>query len=328
MPTKQCYAHAFVILAASSALLAGRPGAKELLDEALALYDLRFWNEEEGLSCDTWNTGFTVLDDYRGLNANMHTVEAFLAAADVTGDEKYRVRAGRIIDHVSGWAKQNQWRIPEHFTKDWIPDLECNREKPDDPFKPYGATPGHGIEWARLIVQWALSTWGGPGGEAGRYLTLRKIFTTGQCRTRGRQTALLESCTPRTGTESRWFMTECTGRWQRRSIPLRFCTMSPGRSSMQKITRNLCSIWMRRSSIMSTAPGSISWTAKTCDRNGMAGEIGSLSCAAGNADSALPAGSVDCGCSKRKKAVETDGRICLTETECETEGRYRPQLFC
>ena len=97
----------------------------------------------------------------------MHTVEAFLAAADVTGDEKYRVRAGRIIDHVSGWAKRNQWRIPEHFTKEWIPDLECNREKPDDPFKPYGATPGHGIEWARLIVQWALSTWGAPAGRRG-----------------------------------------------------------------------------------------------------------------------------------------------------------------
>ena len=99
LPNKQCYAHAFVILAASSATLAGLPGAKELLDEALALYDLRFWNEEEGLSCDTWNTEFTVLDDYRGLNANMHTVEAFLAAADVTGEEKYRVRAR--TDHRS-----------------------------------------------------------------------------------------------------------------------------------------------------------------------------------------------------------------------------------
>mgnify|MGYP005808226761 FL=1 len=172
VPTKQCYAHAFVILAASSALLAGRPGAKELLDQALALYDQRFWNEEEGLSCDTWNTEFTVLDDYRGLNANMHTVEAFLAAADVTGDEKYRVRAGRIIDHVSGWASQNQWRIPEHFTKDWTADLECNKEQPDDQFKPYGATPGHGIEWARLIVQWALSTYGAPEGEAEPYLQL------------------------------------------------------------------------------------------------------------------------------------------------------------
>lgn len=159
LPTKQCYAHAFVILAASSAYLAGRPGAKELLDEALATYDKFFWNEEEGLSCDTWNTEFTVLDDYRGLNANMHTVEAFLAAADVTEDEKYRVRAGRIIDHVAKWAAENEYRIPEHFSKEWVADLDCNKEKPDDPFKPYGATPGHGLEWARLITQWFTSTY-------------------------------------------------------------------------------------------------------------------------------------------------------------------------
>ena len=170
LPTKQCYAHAFVILAASSGVLAGRPGAKELLEDALKLYDLRFWNEEEGLSCDTWNTEFTVLDDYRGLNANMHTVEAFLAASDVTGDEKYRVRAGRIIDHVVGWAGANKWRIPEHFTKDWTPDLECNKEKPDDQFKPYGATPGHGIEWARLIVQWATSSYPDKKEEAEKYI--------------------------------------------------------------------------------------------------------------------------------------------------------------
>ena len=166
LPTKQCYAHAFVILAASSGLLAGRPGAEALLREALETYDLRFWNEEEGLSCDTWNTDFTVLDDYRGLNANMHTVEAFLAAADVLQDDQYRVRCGRIIDHVLGWARENNWRIPEHFNSQWQADLECNSEKPDDPFKPYGATPGHGLEWARLITQWALSTCGSPEQSA------------------------------------------------------------------------------------------------------------------------------------------------------------------
>ena len=55
------------------------------------------------------------------------------------------------------WSKENDFRIPEHFTSDWKPDLEKNKEKPDDPFKPYGATPGHGIEWARLITQWAES---------------------------------------------------------------------------------------------------------------------------------------------------------------------------
>ena len=171
LPTKQCYAHAFVILAASSAKLAGVEGAEELLDEALKLYDLRFWNEEEGLSCDTWNTEFTELDPYRGLNANMHTVEAFLAAADVTGDEKYRVRAGRIIDRVAVWAKDHDWRIPEHFTSDWEAQPELNRERPADPFKPYGATPGHGIEWSRLITQWACSTYGNKE-EAGKYLAV------------------------------------------------------------------------------------------------------------------------------------------------------------
>ncbi len=158
LPTKQCYAHAFVILAASSAMLARRPGAKELLDEAIRIYDKYFWDEKLGLSVDTWNTEFTELDDYRGINANMHTVEAFLAAADVLEDEKYRVRAGRITDTVIGWARDNDYRIPEHFTSDWKPNLECNSDKKDDPFKPYGATPGHGIEWARLIVQWATST--------------------------------------------------------------------------------------------------------------------------------------------------------------------------
>ncbi|MBQ7274703.1 MAG: AGE family epimerase/isomerase [Clostridiales bacterium] len=176
LPDKQCYAHAFVILASSSAYLAGLPGAKELLKEALELYDEKFWDEKEGLAVDTWNTEFTVLSDYRGLNANMHTVEAFLAVADAL-DDSYRVRAGRIIDRVIGWAKDNNFRIPEHFTSDWQPDLEMNKEKPDDPFKPYGATPGHGIEWARLITQWALSTFRETPADAAPYIeAARKLY--------------------------------------------------------------------------------------------------------------------------------------------------------
>ena len=158
LPDKQCYAHAFVILAGTSAYLAGINGAKELLDKALEVFDDKFFNEKEGLAVDTWNTEFTELSSYRGLNANMHTVEAFLAAADALSDEKYRVRAGRIIDSVISWAKNNSWRIPEHFKSDWTPDLEYNIDNKTDQFKPYGATPGHGIEWARLIVQWAMST--------------------------------------------------------------------------------------------------------------------------------------------------------------------------
>ena len=59
----------------------------------------------------------------------MHTTEAFLAVADATGNNTYRVRAGHIIDHVIGWAKHNEWRIPEHFKSDWSLDLECNVDK-------------------------------------------------------------------------------------------------------------------------------------------------------------------------------------------------------
>ncbi len=157
LPDKQCYAHAFVILAACSASLISADGADELLRRALETYDRYFWDEEEGLAVDTWNTEFAHLSDYRGINANMHTVEAFLATADVMHDEKYRVRAGRIIERVIKWAAENNWRIPEHFTKEWTADLMLNKDKPDDPFKPFGATPGHGIEWARLISQYAMS---------------------------------------------------------------------------------------------------------------------------------------------------------------------------
>lgn len=157
-PGKICYTHAFVMLASASATLIGRPGAEQLLSEALETFDRWFWDDEAGLAVDTWDTAFTELDPYRGINANMHTVEAFLAVADVTGDAAYRTRAGRIIDHVVDWASHNDWRIPEHFTADWTPDLECNRDRPDDQFKPYGATPGHGIEWARLITQFATSS--------------------------------------------------------------------------------------------------------------------------------------------------------------------------
>lgn len=168
---KLCYAHAFVILAASSAILAGHPEGKPLLDEALTVFDDKFWDDAAGMTYDNWNTEFTVLDDYRGINANMHSVEALLAASDVTGDERYRVRAGRIIRRVLGWAEENNWRIPEHYTKNWIPDLQCNADKPDDQFKPYGATPGHGIEWSRLITEWALSTYPEDPDQAAPYIT-------------------------------------------------------------------------------------------------------------------------------------------------------------
>ena len=152
--SKQAYAHAFVVLAASSATAAGRPGAKQLLDEALSVLDEKFFDEAAGMSVDTFDRAFSVCEEYRGINANMHTVEALLAAADVTGERRWLDRAVGIATRaIDEFARANDWALPEHFDVEWTPLLDYNRDQPAHPFRPYGATIGHWIEWARLVLQ-------------------------------------------------------------------------------------------------------------------------------------------------------------------------------
>ena len=148
---KWSYPHAFVVLAASSALVAGRPGA-ELLDEALAVVEERFWDDELGVVVEEWDAAFTRLSGYRGANANMHTVEAFLAAYDATGRRVWLDRARRISERVAGVAAEHAWRLPEHYDARFRPLLDHNADHLDDPFKPFGATVGHGFEWSRLLL--------------------------------------------------------------------------------------------------------------------------------------------------------------------------------
>ncbi|AMY53773.1 AGE family epimerase/isomerase [Rhodococcoides fascians] len=162
--TKTAYTHAFVVLAAAAAAAAGHPSGRGLLDEALEVVDRRFWDENYGMCADTWNASWTALDGYRGINANMHMVEALLAAADAGAPEVWRSRAVRICDNVIGWSQANENRIPEHFTAEWQPMLEYNSGDTANQFKPYGATVGHGFEWARLLVQASLVA-DSPGGH-------------------------------------------------------------------------------------------------------------------------------------------------------------------
>jgi sulfoquinovose isomerase len=150
---KACYTHAFVVLSASSGTVAGLTGARDLLSDALEVWDLRFFDDMAGMFVDSWNRDFTQLNDYRGINANMHGVEALLAAADVTGDHGLRERALGIARRVAlEFAGPHSWRIPEHFDSHWRPLLDHNRDRPDDQFQPYGATVGHGLEWSRLLL--------------------------------------------------------------------------------------------------------------------------------------------------------------------------------
>ena len=151
---KEAYGHAFVILAGASATAAGHPGGASLLDEAMGVFQERFWDENSEMSRESFSRDWSSEEQYRGINANMHAVEAFLAAADVTGHTTWLKRAARITDRaINEFAASQQWRLPEHFSVTWEPDLEYNTRDRAHPFRPYGATIGHWFEWARLTVQ-------------------------------------------------------------------------------------------------------------------------------------------------------------------------------
>ncbi|QCX46007.1 AGE family epimerase/isomerase [Arcanobacterium haemolyticum] len=153
---KAAYAHAFVLLAASSGLQAGIEGARELYELARAAHEDHFWESRFGLARESWNRSFTETENYRGANANMHTLEASLAAWDATADPRWLEKSASILMFVLGEAEKIGWRIPEHFDSSWNLLKDFNKDRPADPFRPFGLTPGHGIEWARLALHfWA-----------------------------------------------------------------------------------------------------------------------------------------------------------------------------
>lgn len=151
--TKSNYAHAMTLLGTSTALVAGVPGAQSAYEATAATIERHFWSEEEGCAVETWNADFTDLEPYRGANSNMHSLEAYLAAADASGDPVWRERGLRIAARIiNTHARENGWRIPEHYDPAWHPVVEFNTDRRDDPFRPYGATPGHAFEWSRLLL--------------------------------------------------------------------------------------------------------------------------------------------------------------------------------
>lgn len=151
---KSAYDHAFVLLAAASAVTVGAAGATELFADIGEVIDTRFWSEEEGRCQESFANDWSEPEAYRGANANMHSVEAFLAAAHASGAAIWRDRALRIATAlIDGAARAHGWRIPEHFDAEWTVLPDYNGDSKRDQFRPYGITPGHGLEWSRLVVE-------------------------------------------------------------------------------------------------------------------------------------------------------------------------------
>lgn len=152
--SKRAYGHAFVLLAASSARLVGHPRADAMLADVLETLDGRFWEEARGAVREEFAADWAPVDGdrYRGQNANMHLCEALMAAYEATGEAAHLDRAGRIADLIIRRAAAAQgWRVAEHFHADWSVDRAYRCA--DEQFRPAGVTPGHALEWARLLLQ-------------------------------------------------------------------------------------------------------------------------------------------------------------------------------
>src|SRR5690606_15924266 len=115
--------------------------------------DEHFWDEEACLGRECFDPAWDRGEHYRGENGNMHALDAYLAAADVTGREELLKRAVAITQRVvDGFAREHSWLLPEHYTADWEPVLDYNLSEPAHPFRPYGVTIGHLLEWSRLTL--------------------------------------------------------------------------------------------------------------------------------------------------------------------------------
>jgi sulfoquinovose isomerase len=161
--TKQAYGHAFVLLAASSARIVGHPDADALLADVTEVLHRRFWDDTMGATTEEYAADWSPLGDYRGQNSNMHLTEALMAAFEATGERNYLAMAERIADLIiNRHARAKGWRVAEHFRADWSVD---STYAGDPMFRPAGTTPGHALEWSRLLVQlWEL------GGRAHDWL--------------------------------------------------------------------------------------------------------------------------------------------------------------
>ncbi len=207
--SKQGYQHFFALLGAASAVTTGHPEARKLLDYTIEIIEKYFWSEEEQMCLESWDEAFSKTEEYRGGNANMHAVEAFLIVYDVTHDKKWLDRAIRVASVIiHDVARNNHYRVNEHFDTQWNPLPDYNKDNPAHRFRAFGGTPGHWIEWVCLTPPCAMP--GHPMARTGLFI-------------------------PLTGKENRWSANVYVGlsskQWVRptRSTPsLAIASMKPG----------------------------------------------------------------------------------------------------
>ena len=151
--TNYCYGLAFVLLAYSTAYKAGIKEAKNYIEETFDLMENHFWSKDHELYSDEISSDWSIVTNYRGQNANMHTCEALIQAFESTNEQKYLDRALLIAKNIcirqAGLADGLIW---EHYDTNWQINWSYNKDTPDDLFRPWGFQVGHLTEWSKLLI--------------------------------------------------------------------------------------------------------------------------------------------------------------------------------
>ncbi|MDY2941004.1 MAG: AGE family epimerase/isomerase [Varibaculum sp.] len=147
------YSHAFVLLAAASCTAANRVGANELLQDAMDIQNEYWWDDENHIVRESYTRDWGEPREKHDVNTQMHTTEAYLTCADVTGDSLWLDRSLAVLEHVAEIARTDHWRIPVHYSTSW---QRLNESEENESWKLHqepGHIVGHGFEFTRLMLQ-------------------------------------------------------------------------------------------------------------------------------------------------------------------------------
>lgn len=150
--TRSAYAHAFVLAAYARATEASVEDARSGLSDVVTLLDDRFLESNELFRSDC-DPDWSEREPYRGMNANMHACEGYLAAYEATDEKRFLERAKTIARRITvDLAAETDGLLWEHYTDGWDHDFAYNEDRPDDQFRPPGYLPGHHAEWAKFLA--------------------------------------------------------------------------------------------------------------------------------------------------------------------------------
>ena len=149
---KSQYHTVYALLGVAAATVADRPGAHELLNRMLD-EQKELWTDDFGRVWDEYDEAFTEAVPVHTLGTLIHTIEAYMAAAEATTEPEWLDRAEKMTAFAYKVASKNGWRIPEYFDENWEPNHEAGKLLNDGRRYYKGYVTGHSMQLARFALQ-------------------------------------------------------------------------------------------------------------------------------------------------------------------------------